>query len=119
MKKSDKVEKSPNHRFFFKTGQLADLPTLTTLYLKTQFVPHYCPFLPFNSKENTIRRYNRYRLHVVIPVKLDYSDVNVRNAVEDLLTKIRNSAFMLTNRQDLEENWMKEFQIWNGGFVDG
>ena len=61
---------------------------------------------------------NRFRLHVVIPEKLDFADAGTRKQVEGLLKSIRNSSFISDNVPELEENWMEQFRIWNGGIAD-
>jgi len=60
----------------------------------------------------------RFRLHVVIPEKLDFADAGTRKQVEGLLKSIRNSSFISDNVPELEENWMEQFRIWNGGIAD-
>ena len=61
---------------------------------------------------------NRFRLHVVIPNQFDFADAGARELAEGLLTRIRNTSMISDNASGLEENWMDEFRIWNGGIVD-
>ena len=79
------------------------------LKLKLTFLRNY-----FDAWEKSLCTGDRFRLHVVIPHQLDFADLDARNQIEILLSRIRNTTMVSNNVGVLEENWMDTFQKWSG-----
>jgi len=64
-------------------------------------IPH------FNLEHKYFRNYT-YRIQVVIPEKLNYSDPTVQRQVNDLLVTLEQSKFM-SNNSELRQSWLTEY----------
>lgn len=58
--------------------------------------------------ENIYKYYNQYRdrIQIVIDQEIDYSDVKVQEQIEDMLTSIENTGYIIPN---LTESWLRYY----------